>query len=52
MDKKIISSEKEMFFDTCSKCGTEITGFSEKQVNQRMKIHLSGCKGKIFGGKE
>lgn len=44
MDKKLISSEKEMFFDNCKRCGKEITGFSEEQVNQRMKIHLSGCK--------
>jgi len=45
MEKRIITKEQEMFVDKCKKCDTEITGFSEKQVNQRMKVHKTGCRG-------
>lgn len=45
MEKKMITTKKEMLVDKCKKCGKEITGFSEKQVNMRMQLHLNGCKG-------
>jgi hypothetical protein len=41
MEKKMIEKKvsKEMFVENCPICGKEITGYSEAQVNQRMKIH-------------
>lgn len=35
--------EKIIFYDNCVMCKKEITGYSEKQVTQRMGVHLLGC---------
>jgi len=45
MEKKIVKKEQEMFVEKCKRCNQEITGYSEKQVNARMNLHLTGCKG-------
>lgn len=36
---KEITKEQKLLMDKCEKCGKEITGYTEKQVNFRMKMH-------------
>lgn len=41
---KLPKRDPPLFCD-CDKCGKIIKGFSKKQINARMKLHLYGCKG-------
>lgn len=44
IERKMITTNKEMLVEKCKKCGKQITGFSKNQLKQRMKLHLSGCE--------
>lgn len=34
-----ITKKQQLLMDKCDVCGQEITGYTEKQVNFRMKMH-------------
>ena len=39
MKKKIIKSERTVYFENCPKCKKEIKGFSESNLEYNMRLH-------------
>lgn len=35
-----IKKETNLLMEKCSECGQEITGYTEAQVNSRMRMHM------------